>query len=75
MLIDILDDVCFNCSLVGRDMSESECYDVQMVRTNLIKESVLDFVLNKKRADEVCIDCAFNQLNNSFIENKNILAS
>jgi hypothetical protein len=52
----------YDCPLVGRIMWEVECYDVQMVRMGCINENVLDFKLNRHKADSLCPNCPFNQL-------------
>ena len=61
----IIDDAFFPCILQGRDMCEGECYDVQMVRTRMIKADILDFELDRTKADSVCDDCTYNQLKQS----------
>ena len=50
------------CPLVGRDMWDGECYDVQMVHYGFIKPEILDFVLDQSKADKICEACPFNQL-------------
>ena len=50
------------CPLVGREMWDAECYDVQMVHYGFIKPDVLDFKMNKSEADVICDTCPFNQL-------------
>ena len=52
----------YYCPLVGREMWDSECYDVQMVHYNFIKPCILDFKLDKSEADIFCETCPFNQL-------------
>jgi len=52
----------YKCPLVERAMWDAECYDVQMVRYGFIKSGVLDFTLNKYKANLKCEDCQFNQL-------------
>jgi len=53
------------CPLVERNMWDSECYDVQMVRYGFINPEILDFVIDKSKSDKVCEACAFNQLKQS----------
>jgi hypothetical protein len=50
------------CPLKNTEIDETECYDIQMVRSHMIKESVLDFRLNRNEADRLCTKCSFNQL-------------
>ena len=50
------------CPLLERGIFRGDCYDVQMVRMRAIKESILDFPLDRMRADEECVKCAYNQL-------------
>ncbi|MCL2722326.1 MAG: hypothetical protein FWD47_13435 [Treponema sp.] len=50
------------CPLVNRGMSMGECYDVQMVAGNLIIPGILNFELDKDKAEEICNTCEFNQL-------------
>ncbi|MDR0919474.1 MAG: hypothetical protein LBM93_09565 [Oscillospiraceae bacterium] len=56
------DEIKSYCPLVDKEVSEGECYDVQMVRSGFIKSSILDFELNTKRAEFFCSFCRFNQL-------------
>jgi hypothetical protein len=56
------DNDIFYCPLVEREMDDSECYDVQMVSRRLIKETVLDFVLDRNKANQVCPNCSNCQL-------------
>jgi hypothetical protein len=60
--IQIVDDVMFACPLVAREMSESECYDVQMVSRRLIKETALDFALDRDNFNKLCPTCPNCQL-------------
>jgi hypothetical protein len=55
----------YTCPLVNREMWDSECYEVQLVRSHFIKESVMDFQLDRKKADKLCERCPFNQLRQS----------
>ena len=50
------------CPLINNRVCDGECYDVQMVRSHMIVESVLDFVVDRAKADIVCDKCSFNQL-------------
>jgi hypothetical protein len=56
---------CFKCPLVGRDMWDAECYDVQMVRCGFISSNILDFILDKNESNIKCESCSFNQLRSS----------
>ena len=56
------DEKKYKCPLVNRDMWDSECYDIQMVRNGFIKPVVLEFIFNKMEADKLCANCFFNQL-------------
>jgi hypothetical protein len=50
------------CLLKNTEIDETECYDIQMVRSRMIKESILDFSLNRNESDRLCTNCTFNQL-------------
>jgi hypothetical protein len=50
------------CPLVEREIWDSECYDIQMVRHSFISPRVLDFLLDKTKSNAVCENCDFNQL-------------
>jgi len=52
----------YPCPLLNRDMWDAECYDVQMVRNRFIKPEILDFTLDRSKADNFCGECPFNQL-------------
>ena len=52
----------YDCPLAGRVMWDSECYEVQLVRSRFIKETVMDFPLDREEADTLCGVCPFNQL-------------
>ena len=56
------EEKCFKCPLVGRDMWDSECYDVLMVHYGFINPKILDFVYDESLADKHCNTCPFNQL-------------
>jgi len=60
-----LDTYFDRCPLVNRPICDGECYDVQMVRGRFMNESVLGFELDRDRADKLCHNCPFNQLNTS----------
>jgi len=62
MAVKIVDDTCEYCPLIDGDICEGGCYDVQMVRSRMIKDSILDFELDRNKADKVCETCPFNQL-------------
>ena len=53
------------CPLKNNNIYEGECYDVQMVRSRLILENVLSFVVDREKANILCDKCSFNQLNGS----------
>ena len=59
------DTANYQCPLVGREMWEPECYDVQMVHYGYINPNILDFTLDKTAADALCDNCPFNQLQRS----------
>jgi len=50
------------CPLANRPMCEGECYDVQMVRGRFVSKHILDFELDREKADRLCPSCPFNQL-------------
>ena len=60
----------YGCPLIGLDIDETVCYDIQMVVGGLIKKSILqdyDFPIDdsnvtKERAARYCTSCSFNQL-------------
>ena len=52
------------CPLLGREICQGECYDIQMVRNRAINESILGFSLDRARADTICKNCDYNQLSN-----------
>jgi len=58
----VYDEKNYTCPLVERVLWDSECYDIQMVRSGFIKPDVLDFILNKPEAIKHCESCPFNQL-------------
>jgi len=55
----------YMCPLVERDIWDSECYDIQMVHSGFIKAEILDFMVDKSKADRLCVTCPFNQLKQS----------
>ena len=63
MMNDIRDEDIFDfCPLLCREIDMTECYDVQMVMSHFIKESVLDFKLDRAKAARLCASCPYNQL-------------
>ena len=50
------------CPLTEREICQGECYDIQMVRIYAISESILEFSLDRERADRACNNCVYNQL-------------
>ena len=70
--IRIVEDIYFPCRMIGRDMCEGECYDVQMVRAHFVIESVLDFHLDRVQAKEMCEDCEYNQLNSPDVSKRDM---
>ena len=74
MAAEIVDDIYEYCPLIDGDMCEGECYDVQMVRSKMIKASVLDFDLDRKKADEICETCSFNQLTSPSVTEKSLFS-
>jgi len=62
MAIEIVEGVFEYCPLIKEDICEGYCYDVQMVRSKMIKESILDFPFDREKADKLCKECSFNQL-------------
>jgi hypothetical protein len=58
----VVDNEVFFCPLVNRDMDMGECYDVQMVSRRLIKETALDFALDRDKAKKLCPSCPNCQL-------------
>lgn len=53
----------YECPLLNKKVDMSECYDIQMVKDCFIKESRLDFKLDREKAEKLCPKCPFNQLN------------
>lgn len=60
----------YYCPLVNINVSETICYDIQMVTGGLINRRILDdfsdmfnpSLVTDERADAVCPNCPFNQL-------------
>jgi len=52
----------YPCKLINKNIWDSECYDIQMVRCNFINPKILDFNLDKNYANNICEKCSFNQL-------------
>ncbi len=52
----------FMCPLLQKAIEEGECYDVQMVRAQMIKEAVLKEPFDRQKADVLCPFCVFNPL-------------
>ena len=75
MSVEVVSGTYFHCPLVNRNMCEGECYDVQMVRSDFIKASVLNFDLDKAKSNEICENCTFNQLNDYLADAKQGLVS
>jgi hypothetical protein len=55
-------DVFDLCPLLQRKTDMSECYDIQMVLSHCIKERILNFKLDRVKAEELCSTCPYNQL-------------
>lgn len=53
----------YECPMCNKTVDMSECYDIQMVRVHAIKESILEFKLDREKAEKLCPGCPFNQLN------------
>jgi len=64
MKINHRDNETSFCPLLDKEICQGECYDIQMVRSNAIKESALDFPLDRICANQKCETCLFNQLPN-----------
>lgn len=56
-------EIDFDCPLICKKIIESECYDIQMVLGRFVKETILDFKLDREKGNELCLNCLFNQLN------------
>jgi predicted nucleic-acid-binding Zn-ribbon protein len=56
------EDTFDSCPLLNREIDMTECYDIQMVMSHFVKESVLDFELDRTKAAVVCEECPYNQL-------------
>lgn len=52
----------YACPLLGAELCESFCYEVQSVRLDLLKMSALDVTFDRAQADILCDVCPFNQL-------------
>ena len=70
MVDKIIDDTYGYCPLINEDICEGECYDVQMVRSKMIKERILGFALDRERAKKLCENCSFNQLKQLVLQNE-----
>ena len=57
----VTDTKQFNCPLLNRSIDVSECYDIQAVRTHLLKSECAT-TFNALTADTLCENCSFNQL-------------
>lgn len=53
----------FECPLLKKKIYDTDCYDINMVITGMIKENVLEDKINKKEALEICKKCKNNQMN------------
>jgi len=52
----------YNCPLLNNEIPIGLCYDVQMIRRNAIKMSILESEFDRGVADKLCENCPFNQL-------------
>ena len=57
-----IDPDTYNCPLLDRKTCFGECYEIQMVRGRTMKEESLGFKFDFERADELCVNCSYNQL-------------
>ena len=52
----------FNCPLIGKEICLGDCYDIQMIRMRCIKIEASLYPFDRKKADELCDECPYNQL-------------
>jgi len=50
------------CPLLDKEICQGDCYDIQMVRSHMISDNVLEFSLDRARANILCENCIYNQL-------------
>jgi len=56
-----LTNTSFACPLIGQELCEGFCYEVQSVRLGLLQMSALGVTFDRAQAD-MCDICPFNQL-------------
>lgn len=52
----------FKCPLLKRIIDEGYCYDINMIRTNMMKENIIEDKINKKKATKICSNCKYNPI-------------
>jgi|GEM_PF-2487381 len=52
----------YACPLIGQEVCEGICYEVQAVRLGLLQMSALGVTFDRTQADIMCDICPFNQL-------------
>lgn len=52
-------DNLIKCPLLNREIYEAYCYDINMVRTNQIKSTVLEDNIDINKANKICGDCKY----------------
>lgn len=64
-LVEIVDDVLFDCPLIEDKIYEEDCFDINMVRIRVLKRDVLNdlgFEVDMKKARKVCPKCKHNPM-------------
>ena len=53
----------FDCSLLGKEVEDGLCYDIQMILGRYINPSALpDIEIDREKAQDICKNCPYNQL-------------
>lgn len=52
----------FKCPLLNKEIYDSDCYDINMVASGMIKETTIKEKIDKNKALEICKNCENNQL-------------
>ncbi len=45
------------CPLLNKIIDDGYCYDINMVNSEMIKESILEDKIDKEKAKEICKKC------------------
>ncbi|KAF0196072.1 MAG: hypothetical protein FD169_1138 [Bacillota bacterium] len=64
-MVKITNDITWWCKLLGKEISEDACYDINIVREGFISLSVLETeapTVDIEKAKKVCVSCEHQQL-------------